>query len=82
MPKRLIVLCCLLTACAATPGARAVAPYYYLGWGDPPDVRTVMQATGIRWLTLAFVIDGGDCEPSWDAERAITRIVQRAGRCA
>ncbi|HET8933702.1 MAG TPA: chitinase [Polyangiales bacterium] len=55
----------------AAVGHRVVAPYYYLGWGDPPNVQDVMQATGVRWFTLAFVIDGGSCEPSWDAERAL-----------
>ena len=77
-----IVTLCLTIACggAPTPRAattlssareRAVAPYYYLGWGDPPDVRAVMRATGVKWFTLAFVIDGGSCEPLWDAERTL-----------
>ena len=56
---------------AAPVRARAVAPYYYLGWGDPPNVQEVMKATGVRWFTLAFVIDAGSCEPSWDAERPL-----------
>ncbi|HTU57382.1 MAG TPA: hypothetical protein VMF89_03095, partial [Polyangiales bacterium] len=76
------VALCLTAACsgvtAPRAGApvsvareRAVAPYYYLGWGDPPDVQAVMRATGIKWFTLAFMIDGGACDPRWDAERAL-----------
>lgn len=30
-----------------------------------------MKATGVQWFTLAFVIDAGSCEPSWDAERPL-----------
>lgn len=57
---------------------RAVAPYYYLGWGDPPDVRAVMRATGVKWFTLAFMIDGGGCDPRWDAERTLDDARDRA----
>ncbi len=53
-------------------GAMAAAPYLYLGWGNPPDPRTVMSATGIKWFTLAFMLDGGGCNPSWDGNRSLT----------
>lgn len=49
----------------------AVAPYLYNGWGDPPDPAEVMAATGVRWFTLAFVLDGGDCDPRWDGGRPL-----------
>jgi hypothetical protein len=70
MRTRITLALSFLIGChtsAAVPG-RAVAPYYYLGWGSPPDVREVMRATGVRWFTLAFVLDAGGCEPRWDPE--------------
>ncbi|WP_043671852.1 carbohydrate binding domain-containing protein [Streptomyces xylophagus] len=48
------------------------APYLYEGWGDPPSPSTVMSATGIKWFTMAFVLDSGGCTPSWDGSRALT----------
>jgi hypothetical protein len=49
-----------------------VAPYYYNGWGSPPDPTTVMSATGVKWFTMAFVLSGGGCTPKWDGSRALT----------
>src|SRR5262249_31186124 len=49
-----------------TVPAMAAAPYAYLGWGSPPDLRTVMSATGIRWFTMAFMLTNGTCNPQWD----------------
>ena len=34
----------------------AAAPYIYPGWGNPPAPSTVMNATGIRAFTIAFVL--------------------------
>ncbi|MFI1068394.1 alpha-galactosidase [Streptomyces puniciscabiei] len=59
------------TALAASPGM-AVAPYEYLGWGDPPDPAKVMSATGVTWFTLAFVLSDGTCNPKWDGSRPLT----------
>jgi hypothetical protein len=56
---------------AASPGV-AVAPYEYLGWGDPQPPTSVMSATGVKWLTLAFMLSDGGCEPKWDGSRALT----------
>lgn len=50
----------------------AVAPYLYEGWGNPPDPHTVMDATGVRWFTLAFVLSNGSCNPQWDGSRPLT----------
>ncbi|MQY39752.1 hypothetical protein SRB17_77790 [Streptomyces sp. RB17] len=58
-------------ALAASPGM-AVAPYEYLGWGDPPDPTKVMSATGVKWFTLAFVLSDGTCNPKWDGTRPLT----------
>lgn len=62
------------SAQAAAPKAApaAVAPYLYKGWGDPPDPNEVMAATGVSWFTMAFVLDGGGCEPQWDGGRPLT----------
>jgi hypothetical protein len=48
------------------------APYLYLGWGNPPNPRTVMTATGIRQFTMAFMLSGGGCTPAWDSQRPLT----------
>ncbi|WP_344311370.1 ricin-type beta-trefoil lectin domain protein [Fodinicola feengrottensis] len=50
----------------------AVAPYYYNGWGSPPDPRTVMSATGVKWFTMAFILSNGYCNPMWDGGRPLT----------
>jgi hypothetical protein len=55
-----------------TPAGMAAAPYLYEGWGDPPAPATVMNATGIRWFTMAFVLSGGGCNPAWDGNRPLT----------
>jgi chitinase len=56
---------------AASPGI-AVAPYEYLGWGSPQKPTSVMSATGVKWLTLAFMLSDGGCNPKWDGDRALT----------
>jgi hypothetical protein len=53
-------------------GAMAVAPYYYNGWGSPPNPTTVMSATGVRWFTMAFILSNGTCNPQWDGARPLT----------
>ncbi|MER6115802.1 ricin-type beta-trefoil lectin domain protein [Streptomyces sp. NPDC001743] len=52
-------------------GAMAVAPYLYNGWGSPPSPTTVMNATGVKWFTLAFVLSNGYCNPQWDGSRPL-----------
>ena len=37
-----------------------------MGWGDPPNPRRVMYATGIKWFTMAFILSCGGCNPAWD----------------
>jgi hypothetical protein len=50
----------------------AAAPYLYEGWGDPPDPATVMNATGVKWFTMAFILSNGYCNPQWDGGRPLT----------
>ena len=54
------------------PGAKAVAPYYYTGWGNPPNLQTVISATGVKWYTMAFMLNSGTCVPKWDGGRNLT----------
>ena len=49
----------------------ASAPYLYPGWGNPPTPSTVMNATGIKAFTIAFVLANG-CNPVWDGEGGLT----------
>src|SRR3954471_19157573 len=50
-------------------GFKQAAPYLYEGWGDPPSPSTVMSATGVKWFTMAFMLDSGGCNPAWDGSR-------------
>lgn len=69
------------------PAPMAVAPYLSLGWGSPPSPEKVMEATGVRWFSLAFVLSKGTCDPYWDGHRPLTggvdertvRAVRKAG---
>jgi len=47
------------------------APYLYQ-WGNPPNPVSVMNATGVKSFTLAFVLSGGNCNPMWDGQRSLT----------
>ncbi|HEX5205408.1 chitinase [Paractinoplanes rhizophilus] len=50
----------------------ASSPYVYPGWGNPPAPSTVMNATGIRAFTMAFVLASNGCNPAWDGEGGLT----------
>jgi len=52
--------------------AMGAAPYAYLGWGNLPDPRTIMTATGVKWFTMAFMLSNGACTPLWDGSRPLT----------
>ncbi|SDL65043.1 Carbohydrate binding domain-containing protein [Nonomuraea maritima] len=54
------------------PSKMAGAPYLYMGWGSPPNPGTVMDATGIRSFTMAFILSSGGCNPAWDGQRPLT----------
>src|SRR5699024_5366550 len=49
----------------------ASAPYVYPGWGNPPAPSTVVNATGVKAFTIAFVLANG-CNPVWDGEGGLT----------
>jgi len=48
-----------------------VAPYEYMGWGEPPPPVGVLAATGLHDLTLAFILSNGTCDPEWDGSRPL-----------
>ncbi|WP_371780154.1 cellulose binding domain-containing protein [Streptosporangium subroseum] len=62
------------TGCTTPPvgGKMAGAPYLYMGWGSPPSPATVMNATGVKSFTMAFILSSGGCVPAWDGQRALT----------
>ncbi|MEU3169982.1 cellulose binding domain-containing protein [Streptosporangium sp. NPDC006930] len=53
-------------------GKMAGAPYLYMGWGNPPNPVTVMNATGVKSFTMAFILSSGGCNPAWDGSRPLT----------
>lgn len=59
-------------------GFKQAAPYLYLGWGNPPSPATVMNATGAKWFTMAFILSSGGCNPSWDGQRPLTGGVDQS----
>ncbi|MDY7099984.1 MAG: chitinase, partial [Actinomycetota bacterium] len=61
-----------------TSRAMAAAPYLYEGWGDPPEATAVMEATGVSWFTMAFVLSSGGCTPAWDGQRPLAGGVDEA----
>ncbi|WP_030977447.1 carbohydrate binding domain-containing protein [Streptomyces sp. NRRL S-1824] len=63
-------------------GFKQAAPYLYLGWGNPPAPSTVMNATGVKWFTMAFILSSGGCNPAWDGQRALTGGVDQSAIAA
>ncbi|KUL29509.1 glycosyl hydrolase family 18 protein [Actinoplanes awajinensis] len=60
------------TTTPPTSGTKmASAPYVYPGWGNPPAPATIVNATGIKSFTMAFVLANG-CNPVWDGESGLT----------
>ncbi|GAA2735303.1 fibronectin type III domain-containing protein [Actinocorallia aurantiaca] len=57
--------------CTPSAGNPTATAYLHLGWGRPPEVKTVMRETGIRSFTMAFVLSGGGCDPAWDGSRPL-----------
>ncbi len=65
-------LCMLaLAPLAAAQPVELAAPYEYLGWGDPQPPASVMAQTGIKDVTLAFILSHGACNPQWDGQRPL-----------
>jgi chitinase len=60
---------------AANPGpgfpAQYAAPYAEV-WNSPSAMTNAKNATGVKYFTLAFVIDGGGCNATFNGDTAIT----------
>ncbi|MFI0943575.1 ricin-type beta-trefoil lectin domain protein [Streptomyces sp. NPDC021020] len=60
---------------AANPGpgfpAHFAAPYAEV-WNSPSALTNVRNATGLKFFTLAFVIDGGGCNATFNGDTSIT----------
>ncbi|GAA3107053.1 fibronectin type III domain-containing protein [Streptosporangium carneum] len=59
------------TGCPQSPRLPG-APYLYMGWGNPPNPGTVMDATGVKAFTMAFILAQNGCNPAWDGQRPLT----------
>ncbi|RBQ18242.1 chitinase [Spongiactinospora rosea] len=60
------------TGCTGGPEKLPGAPYLYMGWGNPPDPGPVMDATGVKAFTMAFILAQNGCNPAWDGQRPLT----------
>ncbi|MFK0150452.1 RICIN domain-containing protein [Streptomyces sp. NPDC090493] len=60
---------------AANPGpgfpARYAAPYVET-WNSPSAMTNARNATGLKYFTLAFVIDGGGCNAMFNGDTPVT----------
>ncbi|WP_225850711.1 chitinase [Streptomyces sp. HPF1205] len=60
---------------AANPGpgfpAQYSAPYTEV-WNSPSAMASAMNATGDKYFTLAFVIDGGGCNATFNGDTSVT----------
>jgi chitinase len=59
-------------ALAAPQPVELAAPYEYLGWGSPQPPASVLAATGVKDITLAFMLSHGKCNPAWDGKRPLS----------
>jgi chitinase len=66
--------CTTATAPAAHAAVDPVlaAPYLYQRGNPIPNPVEVMNSTGIKSFTLAFVLSDGGCNPKWDGSRSLT----------
>jgi hypothetical protein len=67
----LIVAGPAVAAGAASQPVEMAAPYEYLGWGEPQAPASVLEATNLHDLTLAFILSRGLCNPEWDGTRPL-----------
>ncbi len=63
-------------------GSLASAPYLMPLENDPPDINTVMSATGVKTFTLAFILSDGGCNPMWSGGSPVSSDTQMAAKIA
>jgi chitinase len=57
----------------------AAAPYYMPLDNSPPDIGTVMAATGQKAFQLAFILSDGGCSAAWDGTSEVSSDTAVAG---
>jgi len=50
------------------------APYVMPLANTPPDLTTVMSATGAKAFTLAFIVADGGCTPAWETDAGLDDV--------
>ena len=50
------------------------APYVMPLANTPPDLTTVMSATGAKAFTLAFIVANGGCTPAWETDSGLDNV--------
>ncbi|MFI6344099.1 chitinase [Streptomyces sp. NPDC050560] len=49
----------------------AAAPYLMPLSNNPPDAKTIMDASGLKAFQLAFILAGNGCTPTWDGAMSL-----------
>lgn len=50
------------------------APYVMPLANTPPDLTTVMSASGAKAFTLAFIVANGGCTPAWETDAGLDNV--------
>jgi chitinase len=50
------------------------APYVMPLANNPPDLTTVMSASGEKAFTLAFIVANGGCTPAWETDSGLDNV--------
>jgi chitinase len=61
---------------ASAPGANwyNAAPYVMPLANNPPDLTSVMSASGARAFTLAFIVADNGCTPAWETDNGLDDV--------
>src|SRR5579883_3229811 len=61
---------------ASAPGANwyNAAPYVMPLANNPPDLTSVMSASGARAFTLAFIVADSGCTPAWETDNGLDDV--------
>lgn len=52
----------------------AAAPYVMPLANNPPNLTSIMQATGIKAFTLAFIVSNNGCNPAWVSDAGLDNV--------
>lgn len=66
------ILSVALVLCGAEPPERFFAPYVDVSQ-EPHDLPEISRASGVRFFSLAFIVDGGQCQASWFGKGLLAR---------